>query len=45
MTNRPSLVNRCEPIPGMSDYDNGIVYIDNDITAKINKPTEFKIYL
>lgn len=29
MTNRPSLVNRCEPLPGIVDHD--IVYID--ITA------------
>lgn len=41
LTNRPLLVNRCEPIPGISDHD--IVYID--ITAKINKPTQRKIYL
>lgn len=43
LTNRPSLVNRCEPLPGISDHD--IVYIDTDITAKINKPTQRKIYL
>lgn len=39
MTNRPSLVNRCEPLPGIVDHD--IVYID--ITAKINKLTQRKI--
>lgn len=38
MTNRPSLVNRCEPPPGIVDHD--IVYID--ITAKINKLTQRK---
>lgn len=38
MTNRPSLVNRCEPLPGIVDHD--IVYID--ITAKINKLTQRK---
>lgn len=32
MTNRPSLVNRCEPLPRMSNHDN--VYIDNDITSQ-----------
>ncbi|CAG2241231.1 unnamed protein product [Mytilus edulis] len=32
LTNRPSLVNRCEPLPGIGDHD--IVYIDTDITAK-----------
>lgn len=41
MTNRPSLVNRCEPLPGTVDHD--IVYID--ITAKINKLTQRKINL
>lgn len=33
MTNRPSLVNRCEPLPGIVDHD--IVYID--ITASKDK--------
>lgn len=37
MTNRPSLVNRCEPLPGIVDHD--------DITAKINKLTQRKINL
>lgn len=41
MTNRPSLVNRCEPLPGIVDHD--IVYID--ITAKIYKLTQRKINL
>lgn len=41
MTNRPSLVNRCEPLPGIVNHD--IVYID--ITAKINKLTQRKINL
>lgn len=41
ITNRPSLVNRCEPLPGIVDHD--IVYID--ITAKINKLTQRKINL
>lgn len=41
MTNRPSLVNSCEPLPGIVDHD--IVYID--ITAKINKLTQRKINL
>lgn len=39
MTNRPSLVNRCEPLPGIVDHD--IVYID--ITA--SKLTQRKINL
>ena len=32
-TNRPSLLNRCEPIPGISDHDTA-VYIDSDISIK-----------
>ncbi|CAG2227037.1 unnamed protein product [Mytilus edulis] len=43
LTNRPSLVNRCEPLPGIGDHD--IVYIDTDITAKINKPVKRKIFI
>lgn len=43
LTNRPSLVNRCKPLPRISDHD--IVYIDTDITGKINKPTQRKKYL
>jgi len=43
LTNRPSLVNRCEPLPGIGDHD--IVYIDSDITAKINKPVKRKIFI
>ena len=42
-TNRPSLVNRCPPLPGLGDHD--IVFIDSDITAKRTKPTQRKIYL
>lgn len=33
ITNRPSLLNRCEPLPGIVDHD--IVYID--ITAHYSK--------
>ena len=43
LSNRPSLVNRCEPLPGIGDHD--IVYIDSDITAKINKPVRRKIFI
>jgi hypothetical protein len=32
-TNRPSLLNQCEPIPGISDHDTA-VYIDSDISIK-----------
>ena len=36
LTNRPSLVNICEPLPGLGDHE--IVYIDTDISAKLIKP-------
>jgi hypothetical protein len=40
LTNRPSVVNRCEPLPGLGDHE--IVYIDTDISAKLNKPVKRK---
>jgi hypothetical protein len=42
--NRPSLLNRCEPIPGISDHDTA-VYIDSDISIKRQRPTQRKIML
>ena len=33
LTNRPSLVNSCEPVPGISDYD-AAVYVHSDIMPK-----------
>ena len=36
--NRPSLLNQCEPIPGISDHDTA-VYIDSDISIKRQRPT------
>ena len=41
--NTPSLVNRCQTLPGLGDHD--IVFIDSDITARRRKPTQRKIYL
>ena len=43
ITNRPSLVNRCESMPGLSDHD--IVYADWNILAKRRKPVRRKVYL
>ena len=43
LTNRPSLINRCEPLLGISDHD--IVFIDTDIIAQRQKPTRMKIHL
>ncbi|CAG2253661.1 unnamed protein product [Mytilus edulis] len=39
----PSLVNRCEPIPGIGDHD--IVFIDSNAIAMHPKPTQRKIYI
>ena len=43
MTNRPSLVNRCEPLPGISDHD--MVFTDTDISVRCSKPVKRKIYI
>eukprot|EP00745_Piridium_sociabile_P038619 TRINITY_DN7074_c0_g1_i3.p1 TRINITY_DN7074_c0_g1~~TRINITY_DN7074_c0_g1_i3.p1 ORF type:complete len:816 (+),score=128.54 TRINITY_DN7074_c0_g1_i3:312-2759(+) len=43
MTNRPSLINKCETLPGISDHD--VVYIDSDIEAQRPKPVKRKILL
>ena len=44
LTNRPSLLNRCEPIHGISDHDTS-VYIDSDISIKRQRPTQGKFML
>lgn len=43
VTNRPSLVNRCECAPGLSDHD--IVFLDANIQADRVKPARRKIHL
>ena len=43
LTNRPSLVNRCESLPGLSDHD--IAFIDSNVSAKRHKPIKRKIYI
>ena len=43
VTNRPSLVNKRNPIPGLSDQD--IVPIDANIVPTRQKPTRRLIYL
>ena len=42
-TNRPTLLNKCLPIPGISDHE--AVYIETMITAKYNPPVRRKIFL
>ena len=43
LSNRPSLVNRTECLPGLSGHD--MVLIDSDITAKQTKPVKREIKL
>ena len=42
-TNRPGLINRCTPIPGLSDHD--AIIIESSATAQRNKPVKRKIHL
>ena len=42
-THRPSLVNKCLPLPGLSDHD--IVLVDTNITPARQKPLKRLIYL
>ena len=43
-TNRPSLVNRCEPILGVSDHD-AAAYVNSDIVPKRQRPVQRKIHI
>jgi hypothetical protein len=42
-TNRPSLINRCEAIPGISDHE--IVFVDSNIAISRQRPVKRKIYM
>ena len=42
-TNGPSLIDRCTPIPGLSDHD--IVLMDTNVLPTRQKPIKMKIYL
>ncbi|KAK3096098.1 hypothetical protein FSP39_023212 [Pinctada imbricata] len=42
-TNRPSLINRIKPMPGISDHE--AIFIDSDVQVKLQRPTRRKIYL
>ena len=42
-TNRPSLIDRCTPIPGLSDHD--IVLKDTNVLPTRQKPIKRKIFL
>ena len=43
LTNRPSLINRLKPSPGISDHE--AIFIDSDVQVKLHWPTWRKIYL
>ena len=42
-TNRPSLINNCHPLSGISDHE--IVFVATQISAKIQRPIQRKIFL
>jgi hypothetical protein len=42
ITNRPSLINKCRPLPGLSDYD--IVFVDSNIMPAQQKPPQRLIH-
>ena len=44
LTNRPSLVNSCEPVPGISDHD-AAVYVHSDILPKRHRPIQRTIHV
>ncbi|KAK3091858.1 hypothetical protein FSP39_023193 [Pinctada imbricata] len=43
LSNRPGLVNRCSPVPGIGDHD--IVFVDSLVSAKRAKQQQRKIFL
>ena len=43
LSNRPSLVNRCSPLPGIGDHD--LVLVDTNIMPHRQKPARRKIFL
>jgi len=42
-TNRPTLINKCIPVPGISDHD--AVYVESQIKARYKKSVKRKLYL
>lgn len=42
-TNRPSFVQKCKPMPGLSDHS--IIFTENYVSASRTKPVKRKIYL
>ena len=44
LSNRPTLINRVEPLPGISDHDT-MVFVDTSIKSMRQRPTRRKILL
>ena len=42
-TNRPSLVEKCIPIPGIGDHE--AVYFESSIQARYTRPAQRKVFL
>ena len=42
-SNRPTLIHKCTPFPGLSDHD--MVLVDTNIIPKRQKPVQCRIYL
>ena len=43
LTNRPSLIQSCKSLPGISDHE--IVYVESDVSVKYQRPIRRKIWL
>ncbi|KAK3107772.1 hypothetical protein FSP39_021936 [Pinctada imbricata] len=43
ITNRPSLINKIRPLPGVSDHE--VLFIDTNVEVKHQRPPKRKIYL
>ena len=43
LTNRPSLIQSCKPLTGVSDHE--IVWVDSDVSVKYQRPIKRKIWL
>jgi hypothetical protein len=43
LTNRPTLINKGEPLPGISDHE--VVFIDSSLKARRNRPPKRKVHI
>ena len=44
MTNRPSFIEKCLPIPGIADHDNAIS-VDAAVQPKYSKPPRREVFM